>query len=109
MQLFAKHQPSLVDIDKLEQEIHGRPLDPEVDEYVRQHDPGIQAYIPPKHQDKRVYTALQYIAYEITQLTWTDAVRMGEAISTLFVKQEETTKNLTAAIQEWAKDWEDYK
>jgi hypothetical protein len=49
------------------------------------------------------HTPLQVIGHAITRLTYKDAVKMGEAIQAKLKEGE-----LTAAIQEWAADWEKF-
>jgi hypothetical protein len=75
-----------VDLDKLREEI----------------GVGEQTYLT-KVPKERSYAPLQIIGHAITRLTWADAVKMGEAIQAKLKEGE-----LTAAIQEWAKDWESF-
>jgi hypothetical protein len=76
---FLKKDP--VDLDKLREEIGEAPRVPK----------------------EKFYAPLQVIGHAITRLTWSDAVKMGEAIQAKLKEGE-----LTAAIQEWAKDWESF-
>ena len=76
---FLKKDP--VDLDKLREEIGEAPRVPK----------------------EKSYAPLQVIGHAITRLTWADAVKMGEAIQAKLKEGE-----LTAAIQEWAKDWESF-
>jgi len=54
----------------------------------------------------RTHSPLQVIAHAITRLTWTDAEKMGTEIK---LKLTAEPANITAAIQEWAKDWEGFE
>ena len=78
---FLKKDP--VDLDKLREEIGEAPRVP--------------------YAKEKSYAPLQVIGHAITRLTWADAVKMGEAIQAKLKEGE-----LTAAIQEWAKDWESF-
>ena len=95
MNLFnTKQQPEQVpvDLDMLEQEIRSEPTAP-------------RAYAPRETREHPQPTRLQVIAHAITTLTWSEAVKMGDAIK---IKLPEGSGDLTAAIQEWAKDWETF-
>ena len=82
MNFLKKEVP--VDLDKLREEIGET-----------------KPYVP--YAKEKSYAPLQVIGHAITRLTWADAVKMGEAIQSKLKEGE-----LTAAIQEWAKDWESF-
>jgi hypothetical protein len=62
-------------------------------------------YAPPAVREREDHTAVQIIAHAITRLTWKEAEKMGVAI-------QDKVKDggpLTAAIQAWAAEWEDFQ
>jgi hypothetical protein len=98
MSLFTSKQPQ-VDLDRLEDEIGTA---------VEEH----RTRVPRERQDhtkEPEYTRLQIIGHAITTLTWSDAVKMGEAIQSMLAQEPSgSVQNITAAIQKWAKDWEKF-
>ena len=102
MNILPRKSP--VDLDKLredilttrpEQNTHPSPQQLAYDSYAPR---------PTGEPQEKTYTPLQVIGHAITRLTYKDAVNMGEAIQALLKEGE-----LTAAIQEWAADWDKFQ
>ena len=95
MNLNPLRKPVAVDLDELEARLHhaheGSTSAPSVPYPTREPRERVQ------------HTPLQVIGHAITRLTYKDAVKMGEAIQAKLKEGE-----LTAAIQEWAADWEKF-
>ena len=89
MNLNPLRKPTPVDLDELEARIHDA------------HES--TAPVPYAPRERVQHTPLQVIGHAITRLTYKDAVKMGEAIQAKLKEGE-----LTAAIQEWAADWEKF-
>jgi hypothetical protein len=89
MNLNPLRKPVPVDLDELEARIHDA------------HES--TAPVPYAPRERVQHTPLQVIGHAITRLTYKDAVKMGEAIQAKLKEGE-----LTAAIQEWAADWEKF-
>ena len=102
MNILPRKSP--VDLDKLREDIlttkpdHNHPSPQEV--ALAAWPPQVEVRAP---REKSPFTPLQVIGHAITRLTYKDAVKMGEAIQALLKEGE-----LTAAIQEWAADWEKF-
>jgi hypothetical protein len=94
MNLNPLRKPTPVDLDELEARIHDA-REATSPPYVT---PGIR-----EPRERPAHTPLQVIGHAITRLTYKDAVKMGEAIQAKLKEGE-----LTAAIQEWAADWEKF-
>ena len=98
MNLFGSKQPEeAVDLDELEDTIRT---------YNEQRN---SAPAPRRPVERPEPTRLQVIGHAITTLTWAEAEAMGKAIqSRLGAEPSGTAQNVTAAIQDWAKDWESF-
>jgi hypothetical protein len=91
MNLNPLRKPAAVDLDELEARIHDA------------REATSPTPIPYAPRERVQHTPLQVIGHAITRLTYKDAVKMGEAIQAKLKEGE-----LTAAIQEWAADWEKF-
>jgi hypothetical protein len=100
MSLFSNKQPpeqSPVDLDELE-------------DTIKTYNDRSAAQ-PRRPVEKPQPTRLQIIGHAVTTLTWAEAEAMGRAIEAKLSIEDGrimAKTSLTAAIQDWAKDWETF-
>jgi hypothetical protein len=102
--LFARNTEesiSPVNLDQLREEV-------DAIEANRKHEPRPEDYAPRQVRERPSFTTLQTIAAAVTKLSWKEAEEMGAAINAK-LKNGDSITGLTAAIQSWAHDWENFK
>ena len=89
----------MIDISKLEADLK---KEPKVLAHID--GPGTNNRIVEEYRPKPRFTPIQIIAQAISKLTWTEAEAMGTAVADS-IKEG---KSMAAAIQQWAKNWENF-